>query len=104
MRVVLDTNILARAYTGPSGPAAEVLRVITAPDLLVVSPFILSELTRALGYDRLRRMHGRDEAGIATAPGFPGSRINSRAPTVIVPPKAEPPSSMRWSPGETPRT
>jgi len=64
MRIVLDTNILARALTGPSGPAAEVVRAIVEPHLLVVSPFLLWELTRVLGYERLRRLHGRDDAGI----------------------------------------
>lgn len=65
MRVVLDTNILARALTGPEGPAAAVLAAIVPPHLLVVSPFLLSELTRVLGYERLRAMHGRDDEGIA---------------------------------------
>ena len=65
MRIVLDTNILARAFTGPKGPAAEVLRAIAPPHLLIVSPFLLAELTRALGYERMRRIHGRDDVGIA---------------------------------------
>ncbi len=65
MRVVLDTNILARAVTGPSGPAARVLSEIVSPHVLVVSPFLLSELTRVLGYERLRRIHGLGDEGIA---------------------------------------
>ena len=65
MRIVLDTNILTRAVTGPSGPAAAVLRAIISPHLLVISPFLLSELTRVLGYERIRPMHGMDDAGIA---------------------------------------
>ena len=65
MRIVLDTNILVRAVTGPAGPAAEVLRAISAPHLLIVSPYLLSELTSVLGYERIRRMHGLDDEGIA---------------------------------------
>ncbi len=65
MRVVLDTNILARAVTGPSGPAARVLSELLPPHLLIVSPFLLSELTRVLGYERLRRIHGLGDEGIA---------------------------------------
>ena len=65
MRIVLDTNILVRAVTGPAGPAAEVLRAINPFHLLIVSPFLLSELTRVLGYERIRRMHGLNDTGIA---------------------------------------
>ncbi len=64
MRVVLDTNILARAVTGPSGPASAVLRMIIAPHVLILSPFLLSELVRVLDYERLRRIHGLRSEGI----------------------------------------
>jgi putative PIN family toxin of toxin-antitoxin system len=65
MRVVLDTNVLARAIVGPNGPAAEVLLYCSMPPhVLIVSPFILSELARVLGYDRLRRLHGLPDAAI----------------------------------------
>lgn len=65
MRVVLDTNILARTAKGGNGPAAELLRLVTyAPHLLIVSPFLLSELLRVLRYPRMRPMHGLDDNGI----------------------------------------
>src|SRR5438067_307192 len=65
MRVVLDTNVLARAARGGTGPAAEVLRFIALPPhTFILSPFILSELSRALRYLRLRKLHGLDDQKI----------------------------------------
>src|SRR5688572_8252152 len=64
MRVVLDTNVLVRAVRSES-PAAEVLRqLLAAPHVLILSPFLLSELSRALRYERLRARHGLTEGGI----------------------------------------
>jgi putative PIN family toxin of toxin-antitoxin system len=66
MRAVLDTNILARAVPGKTGPAREVLeQLCLAPHVLVTAPVLLDELTRVLGYSRVRAMHGLDEAVIA---------------------------------------
>ena len=65
MRVVLDTNVLARAASGPPGLANELVLACTAlPHDLVLSPFILSELNRVLHYERLRPIHGLTDAGI----------------------------------------
>lgn len=65
MRIVLDTNILARAAGPSQGPAREaLLRSAAPPHVLVLSAFIVSELDRVLRYDRVRRMHGMDDAGI----------------------------------------
>lgn len=65
MRAVLDTNILARAVPGKTGPAREVLESLSvSPHLLVTSLPLLDELTRVLGYPRLRAIHGLDDAGI----------------------------------------
>jgi putative PIN family toxin of toxin-antitoxin system len=65
MRIVLDTNILARATPGPDSLSRELVRRLSAaPHVMILSPFILSELSRALGYPRLRRVHGLDDAGI----------------------------------------
>ncbi len=67
MRILLDTNILARSARGGTGPAAELLRhAVAQPHVLIVSPFLLSELARALRYPRLRAVHGLDDAGIDT--------------------------------------
>ena len=62
MRIVLDTNILARAASGPPSPAAEVLRLaLASPHTLYVSPFLISELSRVLRYERVRRIHGMSD-------------------------------------------
>lgn len=64
MRAVLDTNVLARAAR-PASPAAEVLGLLAAlPHLLVLSPYLVLELARVMRYDRVRRIHGLDDAGI----------------------------------------
>lgn len=65
MRVVLDSNILARAAHNPAGPAGELLsRLQAAEHVLIVSPFILDELDRVLRYPRLRAVHGLSDADI----------------------------------------
>ena len=68
MRVVIDTNVLVRAVPGAGGPAREVLLQITDdPHTLIVSPFMLEEFGEALHYERLRAIHGLDDAGIEDA-------------------------------------
>jgi predicted nucleic acid-binding protein len=56
MRILCDTNVLARAATRPGGPAQEVVRRLLESQnhVLVVTPFLLDELTRVLGYTRVR--------------------------------------------------
>lgn len=68
MRVLCDTNILARAATRPGGPAHEVVqRLIAADDHnLIVTPFLLDELTRVLGYTRVRLRSMATAAEIAS--------------------------------------
>ena len=54
MRVVLDTNVLARAHQRAQGPARRVLlHLLSGPDVLIISPYILGELERVLAYPRL---------------------------------------------------
>ena len=65
MRVVLDTNILARAVASRSSPASEVFERIAANHVLVASLELLAELARVLGYDRVRRLHQLSNAAIA---------------------------------------
>jgi putative PIN family toxin of toxin-antitoxin system len=66
MRVVLDTNILARPSFSAAGPATELLeRLQAAEHLLIVSEFILSELDRVLRYPRLVALHGFNDAEIS---------------------------------------
>lgn len=64
MRIVPDSNVLARAAR-PGGLAAKVLsQIITGPHVLVLSPVLLSEVARVLRYPRLQTKHGLDEQGI----------------------------------------
>ena len=65
MRLVLDTNVLARAMASPGGPAGELFEQTLAGHTLVVSLELLSELTRVLAYPRVRRLHGRGDDEIA---------------------------------------
>ena len=65
MRVVLDSNVLARAARGGTGPAAESLRIVMVPPhTFILSPFLLSELSRVLRYERVRKLHKLDDGKI----------------------------------------
>ena len=65
MRVLLDTNILARAATGPPGLANELVLAATHHEhVLLLSPFLVSELSRVLRYDRVRAIHRLNDDGI----------------------------------------
>jgi putative PIN family toxin of toxin-antitoxin system len=56
MRIVLDTNILARANPHSKGAARTLLLTIleSADHVLVLSPFLLRETERVLNYPRLQ--------------------------------------------------
>jgi uncharacterized protein len=64
MRIVLDTNILARAKTGPRGPAGELLRLVLNDHIIILSPALLTELSRVLRYPRMRALHGDSDAAL----------------------------------------
>jgi putative PIN family toxin of toxin-antitoxin system len=64
MRIVIDTNVLARAVSGPRGPAGELLRRVQNDHLLVLTPFLIIELSRVLRYPRIRALHEWDDARI----------------------------------------
>jgi putative PIN family toxin of toxin-antitoxin system len=65
MRVVFDSNVLARATPGKTSAAREVLLLVTqAPHVLVTAAPFLTELVRILQYPRVRALHGLDDAGI----------------------------------------
>ena len=66
MRVVFDTNVLARAHQLASGPARQGLLLFTAgPHVLVVSQYLLQELRRILAYPRVLRSSGLTPADIS---------------------------------------
>jgi len=58
MRVVLDTNILVRAHANAKGPARDLLLLVAGASehTLLLSPFLLRELERVLGYQRVQRI------------------------------------------------
>jgi putative PIN family toxin of toxin-antitoxin system len=65
MRVVLDTNIVARAVISKNGPAAECpKRLLSNEHVLIVSPPMLAELERVLAYPRLQAIHRMTEVEI----------------------------------------
>jgi putative PIN family toxin of toxin-antitoxin system len=65
MRVVIDSNVLARATPGKTSAAREVLLLVTqAPHVLIGSALLLGELARILQYPRVRALHGLDATGI----------------------------------------
>jgi putative PIN family toxin of toxin-antitoxin system len=95
MRVVLDSNILARAAHNPHGPAGELLRCFESPvHVLILSPFLLDELDRVLRYPRLRALHGLIDDEIVE---FVESIANT---ALIVPTPASPPAVVGADPDD----
>jgi putative PIN family toxin of toxin-antitoxin system len=65
MRVVLDSNILARATPGKTSAAREALLLASQqPNTLIMAAPLFIELARILQYPRVRALHGLDDAGI----------------------------------------
>jgi len=59
VRIVFDTNVLARAHRLSQGPARRgLLFVATGSDVLILSQHLLQELRRVLTYPRLLRRSG----------------------------------------------
>jgi putative PIN family toxin of toxin-antitoxin system len=58
VRVVLDTNVLARAHQRAQGPARRILLHIISNHVVIISPYILGELERVLTYPRLLKRSG----------------------------------------------
>ncbi len=66
MRIVFDTNILARAHRLSRGPARRLLlEVIAGSDILILSQYLLQELQRILAYPRLLKHSGLTPFDIA---------------------------------------
>ncbi len=63
MRAVLDVNVIISGLLAPRGSPAAVLRAwLEGAFEAVVSPLLLAELERALGYPKLRKHIGEREA------------------------------------------
>ena len=59
MRIVFDTNVLARFHHLAFGPARRVLlHVVSGSDVLILSQHLLQELERILAYPRLLKRSG----------------------------------------------
>lgn len=66
MRITPDTAILVRANVKATGSAKELLRLIGKTGArLVLSPFLLTEVRRALRYPRLQALYRLSEEDIA---------------------------------------
>jgi putative PIN family toxin of toxin-antitoxin system len=89
MRVLLDTNVLARAAGGPPSPAHEVfLRLTHYQHSLIWSNRLSNELLRILRYERVRPIHKLSDAEIdefVAGIGFVAEMVDSsdEAPAVV---------------------
>lgn len=65
MRIVLDSNILVRAFVRSQGVAHDLsLAILLSGHTLILSSEMLSEVARVLRYPRLMAMHGENEETI----------------------------------------
>jgi putative PIN family toxin of toxin-antitoxin system len=68
VRAVLDVNVLISAVISSSGSPAKLVRAWAAVELeLIVSPTLLEELRRALGYPKVARPIAADDAELLIA-------------------------------------
>jgi len=88
MRIVLDTNVLARAAIRVSGLARELLlRCTEDPHVIVLSEFIISEVSRVLRYPRMRNAHRLSDEEIEQYLGH----LRSVCVVVVLPTETPPP-------------
>src|SRR3972149_5153015 len=98
MRIVLDTNVLARAAMRTFGLARELLlRSTEDPHALVLSEFIISEVSRVLRYARMRKAHGLSDEDIDEYLGH----LRSGCVTVLLPDEP-PPAIVGMDPKDDP--
>ena len=88
MRVVLDTNVLARAAPNVRACAELLLRCCEDPHVFLLSEFIISEVSRVLRYPRMRKVHGLSDEDIEQYLGY------LRSGCVVVALPAEPPPAV----------
>jgi uncharacterized protein len=68
VRAVVDANVLIAAALSPRGAPARVLRAwLDGAFELIVSPLLLAELERALGYPKLRKRIPQEDAAAFVA-------------------------------------
>lgn len=65
MRIVLDSNIIVRAFAKSGGLASKLLLAILGGEhTLILSNEMLSEVSRVLRYPRLMTAHGKSEEAV----------------------------------------
>jgi putative PIN family toxin of toxin-antitoxin system len=85
VRAVLDPNVVISALLSPEGTPAAVLQAMRRGEFeSIVSPALLEELERALGYPKLRRYITADDAAAVV-------RWLSRSATSVSDPDDAPP-------------
>jgi len=88
VRIVLDSNILVRAFVSSRGLAHDLLLAILASDhTLILSNEVLIEVARVLRYPRLMAVHGENEETIYDFTG----RLRDVAEVVALDPLARAP-------------
>ena len=85
MRAVLDPNVIISALLAPAGAPAQVFRLwLLGVFELIVSPLLLEELERALGYSKLRKRITEEETrrtvGLLKDRATPGTDPKDSAP------------------------
>ncbi|MGI9193315.1 MAG: putative toxin-antitoxin system toxin component, PIN family [Actinomycetota bacterium] len=85
MRAVLDPNVIISALLAPAGAPAQVFRLwVLGVFELIVSPLLLEELERALGYSKLRKRITEEETrrtvGLLKDRATPGTDPKDSAP------------------------
>jgi putative PIN family toxin of toxin-antitoxin system len=58
LRILFDTNILARANDRSAGPARRILETVVAHHTPLIGNEMLIELSRVLRYPRLQKLYG----------------------------------------------
>lgn len=65
MRIVVDSNLLIRAFVNPKGVAGSLLiAIVDRGHSLLISNEILVEVARVLRYPRMIKLHGEDEGAV----------------------------------------
>ncbi len=65
MRIVVDSNVLIRAFVDPNGLAGRLLlMIVDRGHSLLISNEILLEVARVLRSPRMTHLHGKDEGAV----------------------------------------
>ena len=85
MRAVLDPNVVISGLISPDGAPAQLLSYWRAGRFeVIVSPLLLEELRRALGYPKLREPLSGDDAEAAVL-WLAGGATHAQDPAIVPP-------------------